>query len=217
MILVETQLTTESTKENSHWYIEGVFAQAAVVNRNKRIYPESVLDREVNSFVNEYVTTNRAVGELSHPNHSHINPDRMAIRITEMEKVGKDYYGKALVLDTPCGKIMQAAMEGGVVWGVSTRGSGTVKSLREGVSEVQEDFKLHTVDSVMNPSAPNALVKSIYENEGVFDSLIHDAVLFEQFCEFLKAKKDAKHIPNRENREAAMVESVKNLFANLIR
>lgn len=216
MILVETQLTTESKKHDSHWYIEGVFAQAAVVNKNRRIYPESLLDREVNSFVNEYVNTNRAVGELSHPNHSHINPDRMAIRITEMTKSGVDYYGKALVLDTPCGKLMQAAMEGGVVWGVSTRGSGSVKSLKEGVSEVQDDFKLHTVDSVMNPSAPKALVKSIYENEGVFDELIHDAILFEQFCEYIKSKNEAKRIPNKQNREAAMIESVKLAFKNLI-
>jgi len=217
MILVETQLLTESKKSGSAWNISGVFAQAAVINRNKRIYPESILDREVNSFISEYVNTGRAVGELSHPNHSQINPDRVAIRITEMAKDGVDYSGTAVVLDTPCGKIMQAMLEGGVVLGVSTRGSGSVKSLKEGVSEVQTDFKLHTIDAVMNPSAPKALVNAVYENEHVFDELLADALMFEEFCAFIGERKVAKRIPNKQNRDAAMLKSVKSVLANLIR
>lgn len=217
MILVETQLQTEATKSELAWHINGVFAQASVVNKNRRIYNESTLDRETGSFLKEYVETNRAVGELSHPNHSQINPDRVAIRIESLTKEGSDYHGSALVLNTPCGKIIQAMLEGGVVLGVSTRGSGSVKQRKDGISEVQDDFKLHTIDAVMNPSAPKALVTAVYENESAFETLLSDALLFEQFCDFLKEKKSAKEIPNRTNRETAMLKAVTKVFSDLIR
>jgi len=216
MLLIENELIAESKKEGQSWFIEGVFAQAEVVNKNRRIYRESILDREVNSFVSEYVNTKRAVGELSHPNSSQINPDRVAILIESLTKQGKDYIGRAKVLDTPCGKIMQAMLEGGVVLGVSTRGSGSVRTLKEGVSEVCEDFKLHTIDAVMNPSAPKALVSAVYENEQAFNALLHDALLYEEFVSFLQAKKRAKRIANRTEREKAMLESVKSVLAQLI-
>lgn len=216
MLLIEDELITESKKEGQSWFIEGVFAQAEVVNKNRRIYRESILDREINSFVSEYVNTKRAVGELSHPNSSQINPDRVAILIESLTKQGKDYIGRAKVLDTPCGKIMQAMLEGGVVMGVSTRGSGSVRTLKEGISEVCEDFKLHTIDAVMNPSAPKALVSAVYENEQAFEALLHDVLLYEEFVSFLKAKKRAKRIANRTEREKAMLESVKSVLAQLI-
>ncbi len=216
MLLVETQNLTESLKEEGNWYISGIMAQAEVVNRNKRIYRESVLSREMNNFVNEFVSTSRAVGELSHPNHSQINPDRIAIKITEMLKEGNDWSGKALVLGTPCGKIIQSLLEGGVKVGVSTRGSGDVKTLREGVSEVQDNFKLHTIDAVMNPSAPNALMNAVYENENVMDALLSDSLLYEEFSSFLKAKKKAKAIPNKVNRDKALYDASVRVLANLI-
>ena len=130
MLLIENELIAESSKEGKDWYIEGVFAQAETVNKNRRIYKEATLDREVKRFSEEYVATRRAVGELSHPNDSQINPDRAAILITEIAKEGTDYLGKAKVLDTPCGKIIQAMLEGGVVLGVSTGGRGSVKALK---------------------------------------------------------------------------------------
>ena len=216
MLLIENELITESKKVNQSWFIEGVFAQAGVVNKNKRIYREEILDREVNSFVCEYVNTKRAVGELSHPNSSQINPDRVAILIESLVKQGKDYIGRAKVLDTPCGKIMQAMLEGGVVLGVSTRGSGSVRTLKEGITEVCEDFKLHTIDAVMNPSAPKALVSAVYENEQALDALLHDSLLYEEFIAFLTAKKKAKQIVNKAEREKAMLESVKKVLSQLI-
>jgi hypothetical protein len=216
MLLIENELLTESSKVGQSWMIEGVFAQAAVVNRNKRIYKEATLDREVGRFVNEFVTTNRAVGELSHPNSSAINPDRVAILIESLSKQGNDYMGKAKVLDTPCGKIIQAMLEGGVVIGVSTRGSGTTKNLNKGIVEVCDDFKLHTIDAVMNPSAPKALVSAIYENEVAMDALISDAMLFEEFYAFLENKKKAKKIVNKAEREATMYASVKGVLSKLI-
>ena len=216
MLLIENELITESKKVDQSWIIEGVFAQAEVVNKNKRIYKENILDREVNSFVSEYVNTKRAVGELSHPNSSQINPDRVAILIETITKQGKDYIGRAKVLDTPCGKVMQAMLEGGVVLGVSTRGSGSVRNLKEGFSEVCEDYKLHTVDAVMNPSAPKALVSAVYENEQALDALLHDALLYEEFVSFLTAKKKATQIVNKTERERAMYESVKQVLSQLI-
>jgi hypothetical protein len=216
MLLIETETLTESKKDGQSWIIEGVFAQSEVVNKNKRIYRESVLDREVSTFVSEYVNSKRAVGELSHPNSSQINPDRVAILIESMTKEGNDYIGRAKVLDTPCGKIMQAMLEGGVVLGVSTRGSGSVKTLKEGISEVGEDFKLHTVDAVMNPSAPKALVSAIYENEQALDALLNDALLYEQFVSFLNTKKQTKRIVNKIDREKAMYESVRSVLSQLI-
>lgn len=213
MLLIENELIAESSKEGKDWYIEGVFAQAETVNKNRRIYKEATLDREVKRFSEEFVSTRRAVGELSHPNDSQINPDRAAILITEIAKEGTDYIGKAKVLDTPCGKIIQAMLEGGVVLGVSTRGSGSVKALKEGISEVQDDFRLYTVDAVMNPSAPKALVNAVYENEM---SLGANHALFEEFMQFLEQKKAAKNIPSKAERERAMFESAKAALAKII-
>jgi hypothetical protein len=216
MLLVESELLTEGKKENQTWFIEGVFAQAEVVNKNNRIYREEVLDREVKNFIAEYVNSKRAVGELSHPNSSQINPDRVAILIESLSKQGTDYFGRAKVLDTPCGKIVQAMLEGGVVLGVSTRGSGSVKTNKQGISEVCDDFRLHTIDAVMNPSAPKALVKAVYENEQLLDGLLHDALIYEEFVSFLKEKKRIKQIHNKVRREEAMVESVKRVLSQLI-
>lgn len=215
MLLIESQLLTEGKRDGQNWFIEGVFAQAETLNKNKRIYKESTLDREVDSFVKEYVSTSRAVGELSHPESSQINPDRAAILIESMTKDGTDYIGKAKILNTPCGNIIQALLEGGVVIGVSTRGSGSVRTRKDGISEVNDDFKLHTVDAVMNPSAPKAIVSAVYENEQVFDPLLSDTLLFEEFCTFLKMKKEAKVKSNRFNRERAMLESVEYMLQKL--
>lgn len=214
MLLLEKELVVESTKEGKDWYIEGIFAQAETLNKNRRIYKESILDREVSRFDAEYIKTRRAVGELNHPESSQINPDRAAILIESMTKQGSDYIGKAKVLNTTCGQTIQALLEGGVVIGVSTRGSGSVKTVKGGYSMVCEDFTLHTVDAVMNPSAPKALVSAIYENEDVMDRLLSDSLIYEEFVSFLKAKKKAKSIRNKAEREAAMFESVKQVLAS---
>lgn len=215
ILLVEDNFLTESSKEDKNWYIQGVFAQAEAFNKNKRIYPEYVLDREVELFTEQFIKTNRAAGELNHPDHSSINPDRVAIKIESIDKQGVDYIGRAKVLTTECGKTISALLEGGLVIGVSTRGSGTVTRLKEGRSRVNDDFGLVTIDAVMNPSAPKALVQAVYENEDL-ENLIHDEYLMEQFLEFLKMKKDVKNIPTRASREQAMIESVNKLMKTLL-
>ena len=144
------------------YYITGIFAQAEQKNRNGRIYPKAVLEGAVQKYVDEQVTTDRAVGELNHPNSPTIDYKEVSHRITELYWSGNDVMGKALILDTPNGKIVQSLLDGGVKIGVSTRGMGTVAN-KGGVNMVNEDFVLNTVDIVQDPSAPSAYVNGIME------------------------------------------------------
>lgn len=157
-ILNETDLTTGKTQ----LFIEGVFAQSEKRNRNGRLYPDHILEREVESFNENLIKQNRALGELEHPEKPGINPDRVSHRITEMKKCGNDYIGKALILDTPCGNIARGIIEGGTTMGVSTRGVGTLTKTSEGAM-VNENFGLVTVDIVTNPSGIDCFVKGIME------------------------------------------------------
>jgi len=143
-------------------YIEGVFMQAEKENRNKRIYPKAVLEAACGKYVKEQVKTGRAVGELNHPEGPSINLDKVSHRITELNWDGNNVVGKALILDTPMGKIVKGLVEGGCKLGVSSRGMGTVEQ-REGKTYVKDDFVLSTVDIVQDPSAPSAFVEGIME------------------------------------------------------
>jgi len=143
-------------------YIEGVFMQAEKQNRNKRIYPKAVLEAACGKYVKEQVKTGRAVGELNHPEGPSINLDKVSHRITELNWDGNNVVGKALILDTPMGKIVKGLVEGGCKLGVSSRGMGTVEQ-REGKTYVKDDFVLSTVDIVQDPSAPSAFVEGIME------------------------------------------------------
>lgn len=142
--------------------IDGIFMQAEQVNRNRRIYPKKVLEKAVNKYITEYVNKGRAVGELNHPDGPTINLDKVSHRITELQWNGNDVVGKALILDTPMGKIVKGLLEGGCQLGVSSRGMGTVAS-KNGQTFVNDDFVLSTVDIVQDPSAPSAFVNGIME------------------------------------------------------
>jgi len=143
-------------------YIEGVFMQAEKQNRNNRIYPKDILAEATAKYVKEQVMTGRAVGELNHPEGPQINLDKVSHRITSLKFEGNDVVGKALVLDTPMGKIVKGLVEGGCKLGVSSRGMGTVEQ-KEGKTYVKDDFVLATVDIVQDPSAPSAFVEGIME------------------------------------------------------
>lgn len=143
--------------------IDGIFMQAEQVNRNRRIYPKKVLEKAVNKYTTEYVNKGRAVGELNHPDGPTINLDKVSHRITELQWNGNDVVGKALILDTPMGKIVKGLLEGGCQLGVSSRGMGTVAS-KNGQTFVNDDFVLSTVDIVQDPSAPSAFVNGILEH-----------------------------------------------------
>ena len=154
---------TEAKKDGGKdVYIEGVFMQAEKQNRNNRIYPKDVLSEATAKYVKEQVKTGRAVGELNHPDGPQINLDKVSHRITELKFKGDDVVGKALILDTPMGKIVKGLVEGGCKLGVSSRGMGTVEQ-KEGKTYVKDDFVLATVDIVQDPSAPSAFVEGIME------------------------------------------------------
>ncbi len=162
---------TEKAKngEKQH-FIEGIFMQAEKQNRNNRIYPKKVLAAATAKYVKDQVSKGRAVGELDHPAGPQINLDKVSHRITDLKFEGNDVVGRALVLDTPMGKIVKGLVEGGVKLGVSSRGMGTVER-REDKNYVKEDYILSTVDIVQDPSAPSAFVEGIMEGvEWVFEN-----------------------------------------------
>lgn len=160
------EVITESNEETGKksYFIEGIFMQGDIKNRNGRIYPSQILEKEMMRYTKEFVEPKRALGELGHPDGPTINGDRVSHLITEMRRDGNNFYGKAKILSTPMGEIVKALLDEGIKIGVSTRGLGSVKQLKNGVMEVQNDFHLSTVDIVTDPSAPNAFVNGIMEN-----------------------------------------------------
>jgi len=167
------KLITEHTNDveyivegkNKQQYIKGIFMQSDIKNQNGRIYPFSVLQKQVKKFNEKFVKQDRALGELGHPAGPTVNLDRVSHIITELQEDGKNFIGKAKIIDTPNGKIVKNLLESGVRLGVSSRGLGSVKTNKEGVNEVQDDFVLSTVDIVSDPSAPDAFVNGIMEGK----------------------------------------------------
>ena len=156
---------TEGKGDSKKLYIEGVFLQSELKNRNGRMYPFSVLEKEVNRYNEEYVKTNRALGELGHPDGPTVNLDRVSHRITSLKSEGNNFIGRAQVLDTPMGKIAKSLLDEGVKLGVSSRGMGSIDK-REDCNVVMDDFMLATAaDIVADPSAPDAFVNGIMEGK----------------------------------------------------
>lgn len=178
----ELNYITEATdKGEKQVYIEGIFMQGDKKNRNGRVYPMSVLKPAVEKYINEQVKKGRAVGELNHPDGPTVNLDKVSHRITDLRIEGSNVIGKALILDTPMGKIVKGLVEGGCQLGVSSRGMGTLER-REGAMYVKEDFMLSTVDIVQDPSAPEAFVNGIMEGvDWVWDNGILKAQEIEKY------------------------------------
>ena len=167
----DVKILTEEKNGKKLLYIEGVFLQSELKNRNGRMYPFSVLDREVNRYNEEYVKSKRALGELGHPDGPTINLDRVSHRITSLKAEGNNFIGKAQILDTPMGNIAKSLLGEGVQLGVSSRGMGSIQK-SEDCSVVADDFMLTTAaDIVADPSAPDAFVNGIMEGkEWVWDN-----------------------------------------------
>jgi len=145
-------------------YIEGVFLQGGIKNRNGRMYPVETLAKEVERYNESYVKSGRALGELGHPDGPQINLDRVSHLITSLRQEGNNFIGKAKLMDTPFGNIAKGLVSEGVKLGVSSRGMGSLKLNKEGINEVQDDFYLATAaDIVADPSAPDAFVNGIME------------------------------------------------------
>jgi len=152
-------------------YIEGVFLQGEIKNRNGRMYPISTLSREVNRYNENFIAKGRALGELGHPDGPTVNLDRVSHKITSLVQEGNNFKGKAQILNTPMGKIASSLLDEGVMLGVSSRGVGSLQTTSEGHKVVGEDFMLATAaDIVADPSAPDAFVSGIMEGkEWVWD------------------------------------------------
>ena len=163
----ETKLVVEEKLgKGKQYFIEGVFLQSELVNRNGRMYQESVMDKEVARYMGSHVKMNRAYGELGHPDTPSINLDRVSHLIVDLRKEGTNYIGKAKILETPMGMIARGLLDGGANLGVSSRALGSLKTNRDGIQIVQDDFMLSTAaDIVADPSAPDAFVRGIMEGK----------------------------------------------------
>ena len=164
-------ITEEKDNGEKTYKIKGVFMQSEVKNRNGRVYPFEVLEKEVNRYNKDYVNENRAFGELGHPDGPTVNLERASHMITSLEPDGKNFVGQATILKTPMGKIVENLMDAGGKLGVSSRGMGSLEQ-KNGANYVKNDFYLATAaDIVADPSAPNAFVQGIMEGkEWVWDN-----------------------------------------------
>ena len=167
----EVRVITEERGGVKSLFIEGPFLVAETKNRNGRMYPSATMAKEVKRYSEEYISKNRAFGELGHPDSPTINLDRVSHLITNLRQEGNQWIGKAKILETPMGKIAKSLMEGGATLGVSSRGMGSLREMN-GVNVVQDDFYLATAaDIVADPSAPGAFVQGIMEGkEWVWDN-----------------------------------------------
>ena len=160
------QIISEGKGTNKKLYIEGVFLQGEIKNRNGRMYPMDTLRREVDRYNESFVQKGRALGELGHPDGPTVNLDRVSHKITSLVREGNNFKGKAQILNTPMGKIASSLLGEGVCLGVSSRGVGSLKTTSEGCKVVGEDFILATAaDLVADPSAPDAFVSGIMEGK----------------------------------------------------
>jgi len=162
----QVEFITEGKGANKKMYIEGVFLQGNIKNRNGRMYPVQTLAREVDRYSESFVKKGRALGELGHPDGPTVNLDRVSHKITSLKQEGNNFVGRAQILSTPMGKIAQNLISEGVTLGVSSRGVGSLRVNNEGINCVGEDFMLATAaDIVADPSAPDAFVSGIMEGK----------------------------------------------------
>ena len=160
------EFITEEKNGKKSLYIEGIFLQGNIKNRNGRMYPMETLQKEVNRYNEAHVQSGRALGELGHPDGPTVNLDRVSHKITSLRESGSNFIGKAKILDTPMGSIAKSLIGEGVKLGVSSRGIGSLKPTKEGFNVVGDDFMLATAaDIVADPSAPDAFVEGIMEGK----------------------------------------------------
>ncbi len=201
-------LTEASENGKKHLYIEGTFLVGDTVNRNNRMYKMDTLRGEVERYTNEYIKTNRALGELGHPDTPSINLERVSHKIVSLVEDGNTFYGKALILDTPYGQIVKNFIDNDVSIGVSSRALGSVMQTKEGYNLVQDDLKLATAaDIVADPSAPGAFVNGIMENK---EWMFVEGKFVE--ADFDNAKRQIQRASSRQIEEVAL-----KLFENYLR
>ena len=177
---VEFLITEDKKTGKKNYAIQGIFAQAEKKNRNGRIYPKAIMEKALTKYNTDQVSKGRAVGELNHPEGPTVNLDRVSHKIDKLEFDGNDVVGKASILNTPMGEVVKGLLDGGVTFGVSTRGMGSL-SQRNGAMVVNDDYILNAVDIVQDPSAPGAFVNGIMEGvEWVWNNGIIEAQTIER-------------------------------------
>ena len=196
----EVEFITEAKESGGKNYkIRGIFMQADVKNRNGRVYPMEVLEKEVTKYNKNFIKENRAFGELGHPEGPTVNLERVSHMITELHPDGKNFIGEAKIMDTPMGKIVKNLMDEGAKLGVSSRGMGSLDS-KNGANYVRDDFYLATAaDIVADPSAPNAFVEGIMEGK---EWVWNNGALVEAHVANLRKKFDVKQRQKQANMEA---------------
>ena len=203
-------LTETSKSGDKNYFIEGIFMQAETKNRNGRIYPKQVLQKEAKRYTTEFIKKKRAFGELGHPDGPTVNLERVSHMIEELEEVDQNFMGRAKILDTPYGKIVKNLIDEGAQLGVSSRGMGSLKPGRNGISEVQGDFYLATAaDIVADPSAPDAFVAGIMEGkEWIWDNGLLKETKIQEY-------KNKIEKSSRKGREDVLVEAFRDFIVKL--
>jgi len=205
------EFLVEQKNGKKSMYIEGVFLQGNIKNRNGRMYPMETLRKEVSRYNENHVQAGRALGELGHPDGPTVNLDRVSHKIVSLKESGSNFVGKAKILNTPMGKIASSLIEEGVKLGVSSRGIGSLKMTREGVNVVGDDFMLATAaDIVADPSAPDAFVEGIMEGkEWVWDG----GILREKYAE--KTYKEINTLVTQKQLDEKKLSLFNDFLANL--
>ena len=205
----DIELLTEEKDGKEYTYIQGVFLQGDIKNRNGRVYPMPVLQREVTNYNENFVQKSRALGELGHPDGPTINLDRVSHKIVELYQDGSNYVGKAKLLETPMGSIAKNLLREGVQLGVSSRGVGSLES-KGGSNYVRDDFMLTTAaDIVADPSAPDAFVNGIMEGK---EWVWNNGTFKEAELQHVKEQLDKV---SRGELEGKILESFEKLLSNL--
>jgi hypothetical protein len=202
-------IITEGANGKKDYFIEGVFMQADIKNRNGRVYPKAIMEKEVNRYKKEFVEKDRAFGELGHPEGPTINLDKVSHLIQSLDLEGKNYVGKAKVLSTPNGEIVKALINDGAKLGVSSRGLGSLEQKGD-AQYVKNDFQLATAgDIVADPSAPEAFVEGIMEGvEWVMENGILTRVQVEEMKQQLRSAKKSQLEETKLNLWKRFVESL---------
>ncbi len=209
--VTNVEFLTEATKGGGkNYFIEGIFMQANTKNRNGRIYPQDILQKEAKRYNTEFIEKKRAFGELGHPDGPTVNLERVSHMIEELVEVDQNFMGRAKILDTPYGKIVKNLIDEGARLGVSSRGMGSLKPTKGGIQEVQGDFYLATAaDIVADPSAPDAFVAGIMEGkEWIWDNGLLKERQIQEY-------KDQIEKSSRKDREQTLVSSFEDFISKL--
>ncbi len=207
----DVEVIVENRNGKKSMFIEGIFLQGDIQNRNGRMYPMQTLRKEVQRYNESFVDSGRAVGELGHPEGPTVNLDRVSHKIVSLKESGTNFIGKAKILSTPMGKIAQNLIDEGVKLGVSSRGLGTLDVNEQGVKVVSDDFTLATAaDIVSDPSAPDAFVQGIMEGK---DWVWDGGVVREQLAR--KTYKQVNTLVNNKQLEENKLELFQNFLSNL--